>query len=470
MSSPESLRTKVADTRDAAGTLEERVKQLEAENGRLRAKVAKLRKLVPDGTQVSDDGALSAGTAAAKKGPSNEHLLATKADFDALNADGKPPLVVLYGRERCGRCAAFRPEWAELLQAQPKAEFAYLNCDQKSFFLDLGVSGSIGLPLLIFFDKGSRKRTIQPKAGWSPAKYAEEATAILADVIGGVSQAQPAKATKSACALDLIKVALDKHNAARTSHGAASLEWDEQCYVTAKEWAEHMAAKGKMYHGGHKGMGQNLAWSSGSLSFASAVEMWYGEVKLYDFAKPGFASGTGHFTQVVWKGTTHVGMAAATSASGQTYICANYSPPGNFMGRFAENVLPKGGVPPSGLMPVPSLRKQPSGTLDEAAAAARMQSAHRGKVERDKSNKLLSQHSDGAEAAAKCKGGADPLPADVVALLSKMPAGVAGIIKKKIAEAPATAECELSMPAAVGGAKLRCSSGNGNTTTNVRWG
>lgn len=29
-----------------------------------------------------------------------------------------------------------------------------------------------------------------------------------------------------------------------------------------------------------------------------AVEMWYGEIKDYDYSNPGFSAGTGHFTQV----------------------------------------------------------------------------------------------------------------------------------------------------------------------------
>jgi len=48
---------------------------------------------------------------------------------------------------------------------------------------------------------------------------------------------------------------------------------------------------------------------------------------------------TGHFTQVVWAATTHVG--AARSADG-TYVAANYFPAGNIIGEHPENVfIPK---------------------------------------------------------------------------------------------------------------------------------
>jgi len=49
--------------------------------------------------------------------------------------------------------------------------------------------------------------------------------------------------------------------------------------------------------------------------------------------------GTGHFTQVVWKGSKEVGM--GVSSDGHFVVC-NYSPPGNWTDNFAANVLPLG--------------------------------------------------------------------------------------------------------------------------------
>merc|ERR1712183_940254 len=73
-----------------------------------------------------------------------------------------------------------------------------------------------------------------------------------------------------------------------------------------------------------------------------AVKAWYSEVKYYTDYKHGtFRSQTGHFTQVVWKGTTKVGLAVSDCGK---YIVANYKCPGNMMGDFAKNVLPPGSV------------------------------------------------------------------------------------------------------------------------------
>lgn len=49
---------------------------------------------------------------------------------------------------------------------------------------------------------------------------------------------------------------------------------------------------------------------------------------------------TGHFTQVVWKGTQKIGAGLAfNSDRTKAYIVAQYSPPGNYQGQYQSNVL-----------------------------------------------------------------------------------------------------------------------------------
>jgi hypothetical protein len=57
------------------------------------------------------------------------------------------------------------------------------------------------------------------------------------------------------------------------------------------------------------GCGENLAMHSNTQLIGGtnvATQMWYDEVTNpgYDFKNQGFSSGTGHFTQVVWKDST----------------------------------------------------------------------------------------------------------------------------------------------------------------------
>lgn len=85
--------------------------------------------------------------------------------------------------------------------------------------------------------------------------------------------------------------------------------------------------------------GQNIFWCSAPESSAQKmVKAWYDEIAQYNFGGD-YQKGTGHFTQVVWKGSTHVGM--ALSEDGR-FCVANYFPGGNVMGLFKENVLPRG--------------------------------------------------------------------------------------------------------------------------------
>lgn len=69
------------------------------------------------------------------------------------------------------------------------------------------------------------------------------------------------------------------------------------------------------------------------------VDQWYGEIKHYDYNRPQYSDKTGHFTAVVWKNTRRVGIGIAWNPKKNWWvIVANYSPPGNFLGHFAENV------------------------------------------------------------------------------------------------------------------------------------
>ena len=62
----------------------------------------------------------------------------------------------------------------------------------------------------------------------------------------------------------------------------------------------------------------------------------------YNFNGDGFSSGTGHFTQVVWKESTTLGIGRAEVSEGKrkcAYIVGRYKPAGNMMGQFKENVV-----------------------------------------------------------------------------------------------------------------------------------
>lgn len=137
---------------------------------------------------------------------------------------------------------------------------------------------------------------------------------------------------------------LAAHNKYRAAHSAPALKWSTEAASKAKSWANHMTSTKVFEHGNHEGMGQNIAtkMSSGGevdMTAQEAVDMWYNEVKSYNFSKPGFSMNTGHFTQVVWVESTHMGAAKASQGS-HCYVVANYLPPGNKGGdgQYEKNV------------------------------------------------------------------------------------------------------------------------------------
>ncbi|OQV12418.1 putative Golgi-associated plant pathogenesis-related protein 1 [Hypsibius exemplaris] len=132
--------------------------------------------------------------------------------------------------------------------------------------------------------------------------------------------------------------ALRAHNTYRAMHGAAPLRLNQELCNVAQNWANYLAQRGSMVHSQTQ-HGENLYWTSANSvpSGATAVDAWYSEVEDY-FSW--FGTGpTGHFTQVVWKGTREMGIAQSRGRNG-VYVVANYSPPGNMQGEYDENVGP----------------------------------------------------------------------------------------------------------------------------------
>jgi uncharacterized protein YkwD len=132
------------------------------------------------------------------------------------------------------------------------------------------------------------------------------------------------------------------HNAARAKHCAAPLTWSPKLAAVAQKWADTLKAKGCSF--GHSGgqYGENLAaGTDGVLDPEGVVAMWYDEIAKYKFPNGGFSMTTGHFTQVVWRGTTQVGCGHSECKGNDIWVC-NYDPAGNWDGQYRDNVLPVG--------------------------------------------------------------------------------------------------------------------------------
>lgn len=116
-----------------------------------------------------------------------------------------------------------------------------------------------------------------------------------------------------------------------------------QLTTYAKEWAQQLAHEDRFYHRPNTQYGENIfyLWTSDPNTKVTAKEVcknWYDEIKDYSFASEPRQMKAGHFTQMVWKSTTEMGMAYARGKSGKIFVVANYSPRGNCIGQFTSNV------------------------------------------------------------------------------------------------------------------------------------
>ncbi len=161
-------------------------------------------------------------------------------------------------------------------------------------------------------------------------------------IVSTLANAQTATdSTGSKVTKEAALEALDYHNKVRADVKVNALEWSEDLAKFAQEWADHLATEGcNMQHRPHSGewsqkYGENIFWGMGrDYSALDASKSWYSEIKDYTYGKLNGSNWykTGHYTQMVWKNTTHVGIGIAICSDGAIIIVANYDPPGNYMG------------------------------------------------------------------------------------------------------------------------------------------
>jgi uncharacterized protein YkwD len=135
---------------------------------------------------------------------------------------------------------------------------------------------------------------------------------------------------------------VDAHNQVRAKHCAGPLTWSPKLAQVAQKWANSLRDKGCAFGHSNGSYGENLAaGSTGLLDPEAVVKMWYDEIAQYKFPNGGFSMQTGHFTQVVWRGTTQVGCGRSQCKGLDIWVC-EYDPPGNWEGQYRENVRPLG--------------------------------------------------------------------------------------------------------------------------------
>ena len=154
--------------------------------------------------------------------------------------------------------------------------------------------------------------------------------------------------TASAAPPSLDVRLLETHNVVRKAAGVAPLVWSATLADDARGWARKMAQTGQFKHAprpnGKSAQGENL-WLGTLSAFTpdNMVGAWAKEKRYYrrgrfpNVSTTGVWTDVGHYTQMIWHNTTHVGCAIARDERNEYLVC-RYSPPGNWFGQDPQAV------------------------------------------------------------------------------------------------------------------------------------
>lgn len=143
---------------------------------------------------------------------------------------------------------------------------------------------------------------------------------------------------------------LKNHEDARAEVGLGALSWDDRLAKDAQSYADTLAKSGAWEHDpkNHRGYrygpyGENLYASTRKPSLEDASKAWVREKAAYHYGEVGDESTCdkgalcGHYTQIIWKETTHVGCAMSQYQTGEMkywyLVVCKYKVPGNYIGQ-----------------------------------------------------------------------------------------------------------------------------------------
>ena len=142
---------------------------------------------------------------------------------------------------------------------------------------------------------------------------------------------------------DVERRLLAAHNAERARVGVPPLRWAGNLEAEARGWARELIASNTFAHDpARHGHGENLwtGWGGRAWTPEDMVGDWVAERADYrhgvfpNVSRTGKWSDVGHYSQLVWRDTTHVGCAVETRGDRSVLAC-RYAPPGNIDGRRA---------------------------------------------------------------------------------------------------------------------------------------
>ena len=196
------------------------------------------------------------------------------------------------------------------------------------------------------------KTTKKPKTLSQKAKHPKTTHSTIENVESDKSHSH-SKSSSAPSPTDYIQTIVYHHNLHRKNHSAPDIAWDASLASSASTIAAKCVFKHNVHIDGG-GYGQNIAAGTAPEDISKVItdEFYNAEVNwfsgLYGQANPttNFEH-WGHFSQLVWKTSTHVGCATHYCSNGLAdtgahvdpyFTVCNYKNPGNRANYFAQNV------------------------------------------------------------------------------------------------------------------------------------
>lgn len=136
---------------------------------------------------------------------------------------------------------------------------------------------------------------------------------------------------------------LAAHNRERAVMDVPPLRWDPALAKGALEWADHLSRSGKFEHSpdepGAEQIGENI-WGGTPHAFApeKMVGLWIAEKRQFksgifpNNSRTGRLEDVSHYTQLIWRRSTHVGCATTSVGREEIMVC-RYRTAGNVYGQ-----------------------------------------------------------------------------------------------------------------------------------------
>ena len=167
--------------------------------------------------------------------------------------------------------------------------------------------------------------------------------ALLAFLATALAGAAPCLAASASSKLppSMAERILELHNRERAAVGASPLVWDDKLARSAASYGPTLASLRHLQHSPRDtrpGQRENLAMgSSGYYGYEAMTGFWIAEKRNFkpgqfpNVSRTGNWEDVAHYTQIVWRESTAVGCALASSRTDDYLVC-RYSPAGNVVG------------------------------------------------------------------------------------------------------------------------------------------